>query len=235
MNFTIAETLLIDYPGLFIGVIELTGVNNSGNNAEIEMLLRNIEQEVKEKYTGSNVPEHPHIKPWREAYKKFGSKPNDFRCSSETLLRMVLNGKEIRHISKIVDLYNYISLKYILTLGGEDMDKIKGDLVLTYAKGDENFVPLGSSENDSPQKGEVVYKDDFGVICRRWNWREGDRTKLTEHSKNIVLVAEALPPIENEILKNATKELAELVSKFCGGTIKILFVDSAQNSISLND
>lgn len=223
MQFQISKVLQEDYPGLFIGVIEATNVDNKGHNVEIEKLLREIEKDVRSKYAGIAVPEHVHIKPWREAYKKFGSKPNDFRCSSETLLRMVLNGRELRHISKIVDLYNYISLKYTLTLGGEDMDKIKGDLVLTYAEGNENFIPLGDTETDPPAKGEVVYKDDYGIICRRWNWREGDRTKLTEESTNIVLVAEGLPPISNDLIKAATNELAELVSKYCGGSIKVYF------------
>lgn len=233
MNFEIESQLFKDFSGLTVGVVVVNGANNVGEMPEINTLLRTVEQEVKSKYSGMAIPEHPYIKPWRDAYRKFGSKPNDFRCSSETLLRMVLNGKELRHINKLVDLYNYISLKYTLTLGGEDLDKMQGDLLLTYADGTEPFIPLGTTENDFPGKGEVVYKDDLGIICRRWNWREGDRTKLTEESNNVVLAAEALPPIEREILESATKELAGLVGQFCGGIIHMNFVNSTNSNLIL--
>ncbi len=233
MKFRIDERIFKDYPQLYVGLITVRDADNVGESNEITGLLRSIEKETKERYFGINIPEHPHIKPWREAYEKFGSKPRDFRCSAEALLRMVLNGRQLRHISKIVDLYNYISLKYTLTLGGEDLDKMKGDLVLSYAEGTEPFVALGSTENESPSKGEVVYKDDLGVVCRRWNWRESDRTKLEETTRNAVLVLEGIPPIQNSTIEEASKELEILVKKYCGGSAKVVFLNAENNSVDL--
>lgn len=225
MEFQISKEILRDYPDIVVGVVIAHGVNNSSANEEIMQMLRAVQEEVRGKFAGVDLAQHPHIVPWREAYAKFGANPRDYRCSSEALLRMVVNGRDLRSINKLVDLYNYISLKYILTLGGEDLDTMKGDLVLAYAEGSEPFIPLGSDANDPPAVSEVVYKDNMGVVCRRWNWREGDRTKLTESTKNVVLVAEGLPPIERNVVENATKELAELVKKYCGGEIKIEFLD----------
>lgn len=69
------------------------------------------------------------------------------------------------------------------------------------------------------------YKDDIGVLCRRWNWREGERTMLREDTKNAVLVIESLAPIPQSVAENATNELAELVKKYCGGEIQVHFLD----------
>ena len=97
------------------------------------------------------------------------------------------------------------------------MEKVRGDIVLDFAKGNEQFVRLGGTENEPPEIGEVVYKDDIGILCRRWNWREGDRTKLTEETKNAIIVIESLPPMDRKMLERATTELTELIKKFCGG------------------
>ncbi|MBI3290311.1 hypothetical protein HYZ78_02855 [Candidatus Microgenomates bacterium] len=233
MKFRIDEEIFRDFDHPFIGVIVACGVDNHGTNPEIAPLLRAAEAELKKQFEGVEVTEHHHIVPWREAYQKFGAKPREFRCSAEALSRIVLRGNELRNISKLVDVYNYISIKYILPVGGEDIDRMQGDLVLTYATGDEPYSALGQDENDPPQKGEVVYKDDLGVLCRRWNWREGDRTKLTEDTTNAVLVIESLSPIPQELAQKATNELAELVKKYCGGEIQVHFLDENNREADL--
>ena len=108
----------------------------------------------------------------------------------------------------------------MLPVGGEDLNKIQGDIALTVAGPSESPVLLlGDKEPRPPHEGEVIYKDDISAICRRWIWREADRTKLTPGTKNCILVIEGLPPISYKEVETATKELAESVQKFCGGKI----------------
>lgn len=234
MKFRIDQKIFQDFDKPFIGVVVVKGVDNKGNDPEISLLLRKAEADLKKQLERLDISTHPHIAPWREAYRKFGSKPRDFRCSIEALTRIVLKGSEIRNISKLVDLYNLISIKYMLPVGGEDLDKMKGDLVLNYAKGDEEYSALGEDLNDPPQKGEVIYRDDLGVICRRWNWREADRTKLTSNTKNAILVIENLSPIPQDIAEKATQELAELVNKYCGGEVQIFLLGESKKEIEFD-
>ena len=79
-------------------------------------------------------------------------------------------------------------------------------------------MPLGSAELQPPQPGEVIYRDDVGVICRAWNWREAERTKLTSQTTDAVLFIEAVPPITDTVLDAACEELASLVTVHLGGT-----------------
>ncbi len=222
MKFKINPKIFEDFDKPLIGVIIATGINNQNDHPQIQKLLREAEVTLREKLNNVEISLHPHIAPWRETYRKFGSKPRDFRCSAEALTRVVLRGSEIKKISPLVDLYNLISIKYILPVGAEDLDKMQGDLELTFANGDEDYTPLGEQENDPPQKGEVIYRDDFGVICRRWNWREGDRTKITKTTKNAVVVLESVASIP---IKEAVEKLAELIKKYCGGQISIYYLD----------
>jgi DNA/RNA-binding domain of Phe-tRNA-synthetase-like protein len=146
-------------------------------------------------------------------------KPSRHRSSIEGLVRSVQGGGP-RSISPLVDLYNAVSLRHLLPCGGEDLDAIEGDLRLTLAAGGESFVPLGSAEESPPAAGEVVYADDAGIVCRAWNWREAERTKLTEETTRAVLVIEALPPRTADELLAACGELAESVGGLLGATCR---------------
>ena len=78
---------------------------------------------------------------------------------------------------------------------------------------------LGEPEARSPHPGEVIYRDDVGAICRRWNWKEADRTKVTEQTRNALVVVESMPPIENGAVEAAIQEIARSVRALCGGTV----------------
>lgn len=97
------------------------------------------------------------------------------------------------------------------------MDLLNGDFVLCRAQGNETFVRLGGTENDSPESGEIIYKDSDGVVCRRWNWREADRTKLTKNTRNALIVIDGLAEIGRDTVEKATEELAALIANYCGG------------------
>ena len=133
MNLKIDSAIFAEFPGLVIGVVMAKGINNSGSIAEVEKKLRELEAGIKSKYSTETLSEHPKIDVWRKAYVAFGAKPKENKSSVENLHRLVLQGNNLRHINRLVDIYNLISLKHMLPLGGEDVDKIKGDLILTFA------------------------------------------------------------------------------------------------------
>ena len=122
----------------------------------------------------------------------------------------------------IRDRYNVVSLRHLLPVGGEDLAQMQGDLRLTIAGEDEPAaVMLGEKEARPPYVNEVIYTDDLGAICRRWNWKEADRTKLTAETTDAILVLEILPPVERATLDGAMADLASLIQQFCGGSVQL--------------
>jgi DNA/RNA-binding domain of Phe-tRNA-synthetase-like protein len=226
MKMLITDTIFDDFPELVLGVLTLRNIDNSQNRAEITELLRRAEAALPGKFGSTPVIEHPYVATWREAYRKFGAKPKDYPSSVENLTRRVLNGATIGHINNLVSLYNTISLRHILPVGGEDLDKIVGDILLARAGHDEPAVQLlGEKEARPPHAGEIIYKDEAGAICRRWNWKEADRTKLTQETQNAFLVIEALPPVSRDTVETAIHELADLAGQYCGGTVSTALLD----------
>lgn len=228
--FRIDPKIFENNNGLLVGVVVLKGVNNKDKNLDIKNLLREAESQLRNDFDSEKINQHPQILAWREAHKKFGNDPRRYAPSVWAIAKRVVKGGELPAINNLVDLYNYICLRYVVPVGGEDLDKCSGDIVLTYADGDENFREIGAIENNPPEKGEIVYKDNDGVLCRKFNWREADRTKLTEETKNAVIVIEALSPIERGVLEKAIIEFRDLVQKYCGGTAQFFILD--ENNIN---
>ena len=227
-KFIFSRDVMERYPDVSIGVIVAKGMNNFGKNPEIKQMLLDAQESARKTIDAAKITEHPTIAKWRGIYSDFGSKPRDYRCSIEALIRSVLNGREIRHINKLVDLYNFISLKYFMPVGGEDLDKIEGDIFFKYAEGDEVFVPLGTQKPENAYRGEIIYCDSQGnVLCRRWNWRESDTTKMTEETKNTIIVLEGF----DENVEAAARELSGMIEKFCGVATQTFIINKNNTEI----
>jgi lysyl-tRNA synthetase class 2 len=234
MDFIIDPLIFEQFPNTLLGVIVLQNIDNKGDYPDITQLLRQSEQKAINKLDNSLIIEHPHILPWRAVYKKFGAKPKEYPSSIENLLRRVLKGEQIRHINTLVDIYNIISLKYFLPVGGEDLAKITGNVELTIATNNEPVaLLLGEKEARPPHPGEVIYKDEISAICRRWNWKEAERTKLTKNTEEAFMVIEGLPPVNKDLMQLALTNFIELIKKYCGGEIKSSVLDSSNNRINL--
>ncbi len=233
MKLKIDAKIFENFPELKLGAVTAKNIDNHGVSDEIMQLIREKEREIRENYDTETLSQHPKINSWRGAYSSFGAKPKKYKSSVESLYRMILKGLDLRHINKIVDLFNYISIKYMIPAGGDDMAKVDGDITLKYAVGDEPFTALNSEEKGTAKEGEVVYADSKEVLCRRWNWRECDKTKMTEETKDIILVVEALPPMTKEELDEAEEDLSRLITKYCGGEIRIDILDETKREIEI--
>lgn len=237
-SFRIEPAIFDNYPAVQIGVIVCDGINNRDSNpAVIETLnaiIASLPERVEAELNGNDLATHPHIAPWRDAYRKFGSKPSKYLSSIENLTKRIIKGYVPSAINPLVDVYNTVSLKYLLPVGGEDLDQTQGDILLTIAGDDELPIHLlGEAEARPPDTGEVIYKDDNGAICRRWNWKEAERTKLTEDTTRAILVIEILPPIDAQILEQALAELEGMVQTVLGATTHSAILNQANPSLTL--
>ncbi|HVF91246.1 MAG TPA: phenylalanine--tRNA ligase beta subunit-related protein [Blastocatellia bacterium] len=234
MIFEITDRIFTDYPEALVGVVIARDIDNAGEAPQIDRFLKEQEARVIDAMSRANMLEDPRISSWREAYRKFGAKPQKYYSSVESLVRRVVNGQKIPNINKLVDIYNGVSLKYIVPAGGEDLDRIRGDVALTIAgDGEAPILLIGERDERAPKRGEVIYRDEAGAICRRWNWREAERTKLTEGTRNAILVIEALKSEYRGAVEEATSEMADLIKAHCGGSARSAILDKTAPAIPL--
>lgn len=233
MKDIVSQEVLTRFPDYVRGVVIAQGVDNSGENQRLVEMLQEVVQKSTQDKSLQDIKNHPRISPWRQAYSQFGTNPNKFYCSIESLGRRARRGDQLPYINTLVALFNYFSLKHMVPSGGDNLDSAEGDLRLTLAKGEEPFTPLGSEAVEYPPPEEVIYVDNNKVMCRRWNWRQGDQTKLGPTTKNVAINVDCLPPVSKDEAKAITGELADLVKKFCGGQVKYSLLDATQNQIEI--
>jgi DNA/RNA-binding domain of Phe-tRNA-synthetase-like protein len=129
---------------------------------------------------------------WRAAFASFGVKPRVARSSVEALLRRCPAG--LPRVDPLTDMYNAISVQHLLPIGGEDLDGYDGPPRLVIAEGTETFdtVADGQPVVHLADAGEIVWRDDTGVTCRRWNWRQCTRTRLSPTTTRALFILDGL-------------------------------------------
>ncbi|MER5750449.1 phenylalanine--tRNA ligase beta subunit-related protein [Streptomyces sp. NPDC002088] len=219
LSLTVADEVRALAPGFSHLAVEAHGLVNGPSTDGSAALLDDAAHRLAARLDGRAPHEDPHMAAWREVYTAFGSKPSRTRNSAEALAKRALSGAGLPRINLLVDLYNAISVAHLIPVGGEDMDLIQGGMRLVRATGDEDFVTVAGGEEavEHPDAGEVVWRDEEGVTCRRWNWRQGPRTRLTEATTSGVFLLEGMAPMPVPDVEAASAELAELLEKFSPG------------------
>jgi DNA/RNA-binding domain of Phe-tRNA-synthetase-like protein len=219
MQFSIQKELFDILPDLTIGMVAAMDVDNTRPSREIETLLSQAIEEMKRNFIVDKAQEHPRIKPWRTAFSKLSISGSKFPSSIESMAKRVLRGDPFPRITPLVDLYNSVSLRYLVPMGGHDLNTIKDNIYLKFAEGWEPFTPMGGGETMIVPKGELVYRDDQEVLTRYWVWRLCEKDKATEKTKNIFIPIDVLGEVGREHAEEIARELSELIPRYLGGTL----------------
>ncbi|MGQ9617540.1 MAG: B3/B4 domain-containing protein [Candidatus Aminicenantia bacterium] len=220
------------FSGFKRGVLIIKDIKNHTFNHVINDLL-NEQINIKK---GKNLVDEEFVRVWDEIHKNFGSNPNKFPPSIKSLIKRVDKGDRIPFINSVVALFNYISLKYLIPCGGDDIEEIKANLRLGFANGDEIFIPLGGKDIENPMPGEVIYYEDKSkkVMCRRWNWRNGDFSKIKETSKRIVVNFDGAGIVPESLIIQARDEMANILSEKCSAVFTSSLLCSENNEVEID-
>ena len=194
-----------DYRVLLLAV---DGLVPGPGDQDSDALLAAAESAAREALDGGPAEQLPHVVAWRDAYRAFGAKPQRTRNSLEALLRRAPSG--LPRVNRLTDYYNAVSVLHQTPVGGEDLASYAGPPRLIRATGDEPFDTTadGVAVTEHPEAGEVVWCDDAGVTCRRWNWRQARRTQLHHDTTAALFILDTLDPVTCEALQAAADDLA---------------------------
>ena len=199
-----------DYRAMLLAV---DGLVPGPSDEASDTLLAAAETAAGKALSDRPADEIPHVAAWREAYRSFGAKPQRTRNSLEALMRRAASG--LPRVNRLTDLYNAVSVLHQVPVGGEDLARYEGPARLVRSTGEEPFdtVADGIPVIEHAEPGEVVWRDDAGVTCRRWNWRQGRRTQLRDDTTAALFILDALGPMSDEELRAAAEDIAARVAR----------------------
>ena len=188
MIFTVDDRLFEVFPDLRIGFL----VCRVDNTRYGEDLLEAALARIRTGFGYEKPQDHPNVKAWRQAFNRLGISAAKYQSSIESLVRRALKGGVFPRVNPLVDLYNAISLEFLVPMGGHDLKALDGNIFLGFASGGEPFTPMEGGEDEAAEKGEVVYKDDRSVLTRRWVWRQSNKDKVTADTKSVFMPVDVL-------------------------------------------
>ena len=163
---------------------------------EIKLLIKDLNQLDFKDYT-----KFPEIKRWRQIYKE----NNIGLCSGLENLCRSQKYQRFPRINPIIDYFNLISVYHRISLGLNDLDKIKkigSKIHFDLLKSDIQFKDFNDivriAEKNKPTY-YVLNKDNIPeIITWNWNTKESNQFKITDSTKNYLLVIDCLTSLNKE-------------------------------------
>ena len=214
-NFSISPEIFEKLAELKVGVIVAYGVEQEHLSGDIlEKIHREQERLRNELAKYDSYKDFPVVKAWHETFRKLGINPKKYPPAIENLIRIAAKGINLSFINPIVDLENYIALKYLLPVGGQDLAGVKGNIRLEILKTSLPFRALGKEESKMVNAQIPVYRDDEKILCIALNSKDCEEAKFTRESKDVVIFVESIE--EENILKKALEELRNKLQEVAG-------------------
>ena len=218
--FTIDASFKQKYPSVVVGIAVIKGVKIT---KEDSLLKKEIKEFIsfQQGLTTKEIGEYPEIKSYRRIYRETGVDWHSRRPSPEALLRRLTQGKGLYTINTCVDAYNLIVMKNRISAGAFNLDKIKFPAVLRLAKKGDKITLLGDNQPTFYKPGEVAYFDQKEGFNMDFNYRDAERTKIDENTKNLWINVEGVYDITRDQVEKSLKEVLKIIQRYCGGKLEL--------------
>ncbi|MEU8246063.1 phenylalanine--tRNA ligase beta subunit-related protein [Nonomuraea sp. NPDC048916] len=189
MYFEHATAIWRDFPELAPGALFAGGISGE---VRPDTRIEAFAAVAASRLAASSEAELPEIQAWRRAFSRMGLKPTQYRCASESLLRRFRKEGALPRIHPLIDVCNAVSLAFAIPVAVFDVAEVTGFLEVRHAVGDETYLSF-SGETEHPEPGEVIFADGAGrAHARRWSNRQSRQSAVSDTTRSVLVVAEAL-------------------------------------------
>ncbi len=217
--FEIDKSLREKYPSVSIGIALIKGVHVTKSNPALEK-EKNAFLSSLGGLTTETLGTYPEVVSYRKLYKEMGIDWHSRRPSPEALLRRVALGKGLYTVNTCVDAYNLVVMKHHVSVGAFDSDNVKFPTALRYAGAGDKILLLGDKEQTIYTAKELAYYDKDGGYNIDFNYRDAQRTMVTEKTTNLWINVDGVFDITPEQVDQSLRESVELIVRYCGGTVE---------------
>ena len=206
MQISVEKNLFVNYPGFHLGIIILNQISNNGKDQRLSLLLENIEKLLQLDSSGMLLKRRAEIyaanllSPEKAAYEESGIKPEHYHSNVEEMMKVILQGRNLKSSSKLEDCARYISLKFIAPIGVFDSDRINGDISLCLKNANSK---------------DVVFKDKKSIFSEGWSNNPDNRAGISEKTINAVVFVYGISPLSKISVIEILHELKEVFGMFC--------------------
>lgn len=214
--------------GMSSSVLVARGVDNTKISPELIAYRRHAGQRLGAFWKNRHVSQHPAIAEYQRHHELYGVTGEV--SAPEKLLTYVRRNKDFTSSGAVVDCYNIVSARTLLSMGAHDLGKFKQPVTLRVCTADDHYIPLGETEPQSVA-GEYGYVDADGQVICRLDVKQCEATKTTRESTDIAFFLQANAHLSAATLLRGTWLLAEMLEQFTGAKAEITdFHDAGKTS-----
>ena len=224
------------FPRFRVGVVVAIGLRIEAERpAILDEQIAQAERDTRQALGETPLGDVPELGAWRETYRQFGVKKTSYRSSVERLVKKAQQGGELPRVNTLVDAYNLVSLRYRISVGADDLEKLASPVGFRFTRPGDTFIALGDPDaaDDPPLPGEVVYADGRHCLCRRWNWYQDARSAISATTTQALLTVQAIELHAAAQVETATTALCDLLAKVCGAATTWQVFDATRPSGTL--
>ena len=144
-----------------------------------------------------------------------------FECPLPKHLKRTVNSGFPRY-NLMVDAHFMAEMCSGILVAVTDYDSFEGGLTLDVATAGETCRGMGGQSFET-KADEIVLRDEKEIVCVLCQGAD-EKTRVTDHTKNVLFYAYAVPGIEADHLRTGLTIAAETMSQFGDGAIQTVEV-----------
>lgn len=205
------------HPGAVIGLLELSGVDNTRPSAVLDARKREMEARLRERYAGFTRQDFLSL-PVMAAYQKYYKR---FTKTYHVLLQLesiVLKGKSLPDVSPLVDSNFTAEVDTLVLTAGHDVLKLVEPIFIDVSKHGDQIVRM-NGEPKLMDAGDMIMRDATGVVCSII-YGQDNVSPITSATTHVLYVAYAPAGVSAQAVEGHLRMIEENVRVFCPSVVK---------------
>ncbi len=203
------------HPGAQMGLLEISGVDNTKPSPALEQAKRAIEKRLREKYASFSREDFlalPVMGAYHRYYRSFG-------YTYHVLLQLesvALKGKSLPNVSPLVDVNFAAELETLILTAGHDVAQLEAPIVIDVAREGDEITQMNGNRKHVPA-GDMLMRDAQGVACAilRGQDNRSPISKTTTHVLYVSYVPNGVTEEQVRAQLNAMETYVRLFAPEC--------------------
>jgi DNA/RNA-binding domain of Phe-tRNA-synthetase-like protein len=199
------------HPGATIGLLELSGMDNTGSFSRLNERKREIEARLRERYKDFARQDFLALLVMAE-YNRYYKRFNKTYHLLLQLESIVLKGKHLPEVSPAVDANFMAELETWVLTAGHDCRKLLGPIVMDVSREGEQMTQMNGVPK-AIRSGDMIMRDAEGICCSIIYGQDA-RSPISPETSHTLYVAYAPAGVPAEIVESQVRGIEDNIRLF---------------------
>ena len=204
------------HPGATIGLLELSGLENTRSSSRLSERKREIEADLRERYKGFTRQDFLAL-PVMAEYDRYYTRFNKTYHVQLQLESIVLKGKRLPDVSPAVDANFMAELETLILTASHDSQKVRGPIVIDVSRESEQMTQMNGAPK-AIRSGDMIMRDADGICCSIIYGQDA-RSPISPETSRVLYVAYAPAGVAADAVERQLRGIEENLRLFSADVV----------------